>query len=334
MTKITLITKSVLRFVLVAFIFGCLFFNCSSCSSSTKKAKEPVVSFQQEPGKLSISIDGEPFATYVYEDTEITRPYFAHVKSPCGIQVTRNYPPQPDDPQDHGTWHPGIWMSFGDINGNDYWRLKTKVEHEMFVKQPQGGPGKGTFTVRNYYLGPDGKDRVLAELVKYTILVRPSGYLLLWESTFSSDSGDFTFGDQEEMGLGIRLNTKITVEYGDGHITNAEGLKDEKEVWGKASKWFDYSGKIDDNYVGMTIMPDPDNFRPSWAHARDYGYIAANPFGRKAMKQGEESAVTVNKGEEFHLGYGILIYCNPQGNMPDINNAYQDYLQIIDKSNN
>ena len=222
---------------------------------------QPVVAFQQKPGNLLITVGGRPFATYVYEDPVITRPYFAHVKTACGIQATRNHPPDADDAKDHATFHPGIWLGFGDINGNDYWRLKAKVEHEMFVEQPAGGPGRGTFAVRNYYMSADGKERVCAELAKYTILVRPSGYLLVWNSTFSSSAGDFTFGDQEEFGLGIRVNTKISVQYGQGHMTNAEGLKDGKETWGKVSSWIDYSGPIGDRYAGMAIMPDPANFR-------------------------------------------------------------------------
>jgi hypothetical protein len=301
---------------------------CLGCSGRKQEESKPVVSFHQEPGELLIMIGDQPFATYVYEDTATTRPYFAHVKTPCGIQATRNHPPEADDPQDHSTYHPGIWLSFGDINGNDYWRIKAKVEHEMFVKQPEGGPGKGTFAVRNYYMSSDGKHRVLAQVVNYTILVRPAGYLLLTNSTFSSDAGDFTFGDQEEMGLGIRVNTKITRQYGQGHITNAEGLTDGKETWGKASKWIDYSGRIGDSYVGMAIMPDLKNFRPSWYHARDYGFIAANPFGREAMKQGEKSVVEVKKGQTFDLGFGILIYCNPAGEKIDIDSAYQDYINI------
>lgn len=314
------------RWIRVPLILICILLCLSDCSNTNDL---PIVSFQQQPGKLFISIGGQPFATYVYEDNDITRPYFAHVKTSCGIQATRNHPPLPDDPQDHSTYHPGIWLSFGDINGNDYWRLKQKVEHEMFVEQPEGGQGKGTFTVRNYYMDADGSDRVLAELVKYTILVRPSGYLLVWNSTFSSDEGDFSFGDQEEMGLGVRVNTKISVQYGQGHMTNSEGLKDGKEIWGKASNWVDYSGEIDGNYAGMTVMPDPENFRPSWYHARDYGFVAANPFGRQAMKQGEKSSVIVKKGEKFNLGFGILIYCNPTGNKPDIDKAYQDYLSLL-----
>ncbi|GAB3277050.1 hypothetical protein GCM10027347_50830 [Larkinella harenae] len=294
-----------------------------------KAAAQPTVAFEQKPGELTITIGGKPFASYVYEDPKISRPYFAHVKSSCGIQVTRNNPPQEGDPKDHATFHPGIWLSFGDINGNDYWRLKSRVEHEMFVEQPKGGPGSGSFTVRNYYMTADGKDRVLAELVKYTILIRPSGTLLLTNSTFSSETSDLAFGDQEEMGLGVRVNTKFTVQYGKGHITNAEGLKEGAGTWGKASKWVDYSGVIDEKTVGVTIMPDPENFRPSWFHTRDYGLMAANAFGREAMKQGEKSSVAVKKGEKFELGYGVLIYCKSKGQKVDIESAYQDYLQVL-----
>lgn len=290
------------------------------------------VAFRQEPGKLFISIGGKPFATYVYEDSVTTRPYFAHVQSPCGIQATRNHPPQAGDPQDHDTYHPGIWQSFGDLSGNDYWRLKSKVAHEMFVEQPKGGAGEGTFTVRNFYMSPDGKDRLVAERVKYTILVRPEGYLLIQSSTFSSDAGDFTFGDQEEMGFGIRVNTKITGQFGQGSLSNAEGLKGEDATWGQASNWIDYSGPVDDKYLGVTLMPDPENFRPSWYHARDYGMVTANPFGRKAMEQGEASVVTVKKGEEFRLGFGVLIYCNPNGQQADVEKAYEDYLSVLKNS--
>lgn len=323
--RVTLRT-SLKRLISGPFIVLSLLLCASDCS---EKSNQPAVAFQQVPGKLFISIGGKPFATYVYEDSVTTRPYFDNVKTPCGIQATRNHPPLADDPQDHATYHPGIWLSFRDINGNNYWLLKAKVDHEMFIEQPKGGPGIGTFTVRNYYMSADGNNRVLAELVKYTILVRPSGYLLLTNSTFSSDEGDFTFGDAEEMGLGIRVNTKISVQYGQGHMTNAEGMKDEKGTWGKASKWIDYSGNIGDNYIGMAIMPDPSNFRPSWYHARDYGFIAANPFGRQAMKQGEKSAVTVKKGANFSLGFGILVYCTPSSEKTDVNAAYQDYLNIL-----
>lgn len=340
MRQRTILTSSLRQWIQPLTVWSFLMF-FGSCSGNSQKEiqtdtptdsiakNDALVEFQQKPGELLITIGGQPFATYVYEDPEITRPYFAHINTPCGIQATRNHPPQTGDPQDHATFHPGIWLSFGDINGNDYWRIKARVEHEMFVEQPEEGQGKGTFTVRNYYMSTDGKDRILAELVEYSVLVRPTGNLLVTNSTFSSETGDFTFGDQEEMGLGVRVNTQLSVQYGQGHITNAEGMTDGDEIWGKASPWIDYSGNIGDKYVGIALMPDPDNFRPSWFHARDYGLVVANPFGRQAMEQGEKSAVTVKKGEDFHLGFGILVYCNPNGEKMDIGNAYQDYLNLL-----
>ena len=62
------------------------------------------VSFEHDIGEVLLKIDGKPIATYVYEDPEIPRPYFAHVKTLDGIQVTRNHPPQPGtDRSDHKT---------------------------------------------------------------------------------------------------------------------------------------------------------------------------------------------------------------------------------------
>ena len=294
-------------------------------------AQAPEVSFRLEPSVLHIDIGGQPFADYVYSDTVITRPFFAHVKTPAGTQVTRNHPPDPEkDSTDHDTMHPGIWMSFGDISGNDYWRLKAKVKHEMFVEAAEGGPGKGSFTVRNYYWNSEDSDRIAAEVVTYTITVEPDGYLLLWDSTFApyGETEQIVFGDQEEFGLGIRVQTQLAEQFG-GEITDSEDRKGAKEIWSKQADWIDYSGSLDGKWIGMTIMPDPANFRPSWYHARDYGLIVANAFGQEAMKAGPKSAVPVNKGEELRLRYGVLIHSADAKGDVDLGEAYRRFLEGI-----
>jgi hypothetical protein len=294
-------------------------------------AQGSAVAFRHAPNVLHIDIGGRPFADYIYSNKVITRPFFAHVKSPAGIQVTRNYPPDPDkDLTDHDTFHPGLWMSFGDINGNDYWRLKARVEHEMFVEAPEGGPGKGSFTVRNYYWNNEGKDRIAAELASYRILVEPDGYLLLWQSTFTpyGDTQEIVFGDQEEMGLGVRVQTKLAEQFG-GEITDSESRKGAKQIWSKSAHWIDYSGMLEGKWVGATIMPDPANFRPSWYHARDYGLIVTNAFGQEAMKAGPKSAVPVKKGAELKLGYGVLFHSSDAKTGIDLKQAYQEFLKAI-----
>jgi hypothetical protein len=295
------------------------------------------VEFSQGKDRVSVVIDGLPVAVYHFQDARITRPFFAHVRAPNGVQLTRHHPPiEGQDLTDHDTFHPGIWMSFGDIDGSDYWRIQAQVKHAGFEEAPNDGAGRGSFAVRNQYLDQnDPSEVVCEEIARYTFLPRPQGTLLVWDSTFSSDD-EFAFGDQEEMGLGFRMATPLRVESkpedglspGTGTILDSEGRKNGKEVWGNSADWCDYSGTIAGKRVGMTLFCHPENFRPSWFHARDYGLLEANPFGREAFGKGEKSSVVVKPGEEMRLRYGILLHSGAEGSQPDLAKAYADYLEI------
>jgi hypothetical protein len=72
-------------------------------------------------------------------------------------------------------------------------------------------------------------------------------------------------------------------------------------------------------------MPDLGNFRRGWFHARDYGLLVANPFGRHAFTKGERSRVTVGKGETFRLRFGVFVY----GESVRLKAAYEDFLKVI-----
>jgi hypothetical protein len=319
--------------------FGVIGFMTAGASPAAS-ANAPPVALTRGEGKIDIVIDGQPVATYYYDDKVITRPFFAHVRAPGGLQLTRNHPPiEGQDLMDHPTFHPGIWMAFGDISGSDDWRLKARVRHAGFVEQPHSGPGKGAFTVRNEYLDQKNpKKTVCREIARFELLMTPAGYLLLWDSKFSSEQGCY-FGDQEEMGLGIRIATPLRVRSkqadnlpaGTGTIRDSRGRKNEKEIAGNAAEWCDYSGTMAGKQVGMTIFCHPNNFRPSWFHARDYGLLEANPFGRHAFGKGEVSKVTVNPGETLRLRYGVLLHSDPLGSQPDIAAAYQEYVRATGK---
>jgi len=286
----------------------------------------PAVAARSTPGQLAITVAGQPVATYVYRDKSIRRPYFAHVKAPGGTQVTRNHPPiEGRDRTDHATMHPGIWMAFGDLGGEDFWRNKGRVVHEAFVEKPAGGGGKLTFAVRNRYRQANG-DLICREVCRLTFLIRPSGYLLMWDSTFSADES-FYFGDQEEMGLGVRVATPISVAAG-GTMLDAERRRNEGEIWGNAADWCDYGGTVDGRNVGMTLMCHPDNFRPCWLHARDYGFVTANPFGRQAFRKGPPSRVFVRPGDEFRLRFGVLLHAGQEFGWPELKAAYADYVRL------
>jgi hypothetical protein len=301
-------------------------------------AEEAMVSFDTSvEGKMPINIGDQQVAVYVYQDDEISRPYFAHLRAPGAPQVSRNHPPiEGKDRADHGTFHPGLWMSFGDISGNDYWRLAAPVKHVSCSEAPQGGSGRGTFTVTNHYLGQNDNNQIVCqENCQFTVIARPTGYLLLWDTTFSSDH-EFYFGDQEEMGIGFRVATPIRVESesagdvpaGNGTMIDSEGRRNGKQIWGNTADWCDYSGTLEGQHVGMSLFCHPKNFRPSWFHARDYGLLEANPFGRDAFGKGEKSKVVVQPGTPLRLRFGVFVHASPAGKSPDLSAAYSDYVRL------
>lgn len=283
------------------------------------------VSFGRAPGEVRIHIGGQPFATYGYADPHIPRPYFAHVRTADGIQVTRNHPPLPgQDPTDHDLLHPGLWMAFGDLNGEDFWREKATVRHERFRTEPKADGTRGGFSVVNRYVAADGVTTVCRETARYTIETTEHGRRLLWDSTFEPVVRELVFGDQEEMGLGARLATALTVRSG-GEMVDAAGNRNEKGIRGKQTAWCDYSGMRDGRRVGITLMAHPDNFRGAWWHARDYGLIVANPFGRASLVGGEPSRVVVKPGERLRLRFGVLVHSDSPNARTDSAAAFRAY---------
>jgi hypothetical protein len=318
---------------------------CLSCQNSTSAQiaadqRAAKVDFVPGDGRLAIVIDGVPVAVYTFASPRFSRPCFHDVRTTTGVQVTRPTPPIAGfDLLDHDTMHPGIWMSFGDVSGSDYWRNKALVKHVEFVERPRGAAGRGSFAVRNQYLDQSDSSKVVChEIARYTFLIHPQSYLILCDATFRSDR-EFAFGDQEEMGLGIRIATALRVGAsgrdelppGVGTITNSEGGTNEKEVWGTAADWTSFGGSIAGQNVVITIFCHPDNFRPSWFHARDYGLLVANPFGRHAFGKGEKSRISVRPGDELRLRYGLLIHSMPAEEKPNFAQAYRDYLQAANK---
>ena len=289
--------------------------------------------------QLDIFIANHRFCRYVFRDKQISRPYFAHLCTPSGTQVTRRHPPvEGEDATDHASYHPGLWTGFGDISGHDYWRLKAAVKHVKFLEAPRAGPGWASFTAANDYLAVDRTTTVCQERFTFVVLVRETGYLVLWESVFLAAGKEVVFGDQEEMGLGVRVATPLAVDNG-GRIVDSMGRVDGKGIWGRQSNWCDYHGRIGKHLVGVTLMPHPDNFRPSWFHARDYGLVVANPFGRNAFTKQEKSRFVVPVKQPLRLRFAIHLHSQPHSVgavLPTAEQmgrqrerAYQDYLKIL-----
>lgn len=306
-----------------------LLFHSAAWLVAAADAEDSAIRFAEGDQEVQVSLGPQVVARYVFHDKLIPRPYFCDITTPDGTPVTRSHPPRDGiDRTDHPTFHPGVWMAFGDLGGADFWRNKARVRHLALQDVSASGSERMGFTVRNLYEAKDGP--ICEEICRIEFVPCSAGYFLLWSSTFTPAGESVAFGDQEEMGLGVRLATNLIVEEG-GDAKNSHGHRDEAGAWGKQAAWCDYGRAVDGRRLGALVMPDPKNFRTSWFHVRDYGLVLANPFGRNAFTGGEKSRVVVDRERPLRLRFGICIYSAPLGDQAaEPETLYEEYLSLVD----
>lgn len=277
---------------------------------------------ERREDRLVITDGAAPVAEYVFKDETILRPYLANLHAPGGMPVTRTHPPDPDkDATDHADMHPGIWFGFGDVSGHDFWRNKGRIVHERFVLDPAAAGDRVSVTGVASMQTESGEK--IAKVLSALLVSRlPEGWRLDWRLRFTPQVDGFAFGDQEEMGFGVRVATPLTEKNG-GLITNSGHFASAAATWGQPADWCDYSKVIEGRRVGVLLLPDPANPHPSWWHNRDYGLMVANPFGREAMKQGAASRIEVKKGDSYSFNHSVFLYAIDREGKP----AWERYLR-------
>ena len=99
------------------------------------------------------------------------------------------------------------------------------------------------------------------------------------------------------------------------------------EIWGTRQDWVDYTGPVHGELWGITMMDGPDNLRhPETWHARDYGLLAANPFGLHEFLHEAKGAgdFTLAPGQTLHLRYRLLFHPGERS-LTDLNAQYAAY---------
>jgi len=284
----------------------------------------PGFAWQLQPGRLSILYAGRRLTEYVFVDPEILRPYFQNVHAPSGAQLTRTHPPAAGDATDHATMHPGVWLAFGDVNGEDFWRNKGRIEHAAFVTEPSLVEGRLVFATRSRLVA--GNATTLATLIS-RFAIAPSGehaFTLTWDAEIRGEGRELVFGDQEEMGLGVRVATELT-ELKGGLVVNSDGVKGAKTVWGNQAAWAAYSRDGGGRTRGVAIFPSASNPNPTWWHSRDYGVIVANGFGKRALPASADGKLVVKSGDVLKLRYDVLLFDTPATAPIDFAAAYRRF---------
>lgn len=271
--------------------------------------------FEEKDGTHSL-YDGETLVSAFRTDYRV--PYLYPLTSPSGANICRHWPMEKDAPSEE-TDHPhhrGLWLSHGDVNGYDFWAgsvgKKDAVIHTDSVATEKTDT-TATISAGLKWLG-EGKE-LLGDNRSYTFS-RPDPKTLRIDirSTIVALADEVTFGDTKEGTFAIRTDRTLRVvgKEAKATLTNSNG-ETNAEAWGKRAKWAAYSGPDEKGQpVVVAILDHPISFRhPTHWHARDYGLLAANPFGIHDFEKKKDKTLgnfMLSKGNFLLLNYTVIIH--------------------------
>jgi hypothetical protein len=274
------------------------------------------------------------------------RPIFWPVNAPGGLPLTRAWPMEKTIPPGGSSDHvhqKSLWFCHGDVIAEgiaskpvDFW--SEGPGHGKIVVTSVGKPhvadGHGVLATHNEWRTTDGT-KILDEDRTLHCYNVGNARLLVLRIDLNASVVPITFGDTKEGSLGVRINDVIRAgKFGKGKIENAKGKYGEKECWGRIADWCDYSGPIEGKVVGLAVLADAKNAYPTYWHVRDYGLMAANPFGRKKAAFKDDAAakplVHLAKGEHLQLRYGILLH-EGDASRGQVAEQYQRFLKLREK---
>lgn len=277
---------------------------------------------------------GDALVSRYHVGASVAKPYMWPLYAPGEIPVTRSWPLEkgaPKETTDH-VHQKSVWFCHGDViadgvpvikkikgvEGFDFWSETAGAGKIVCVEvgEPKNGAGEASISTRNEWQVPGGM-KILDETRIVRLLQCPGGRLFVFDIDLFASVCPITFGDTKEGSMGVRVNDQMIVKNG-GHFVNAEGKVVDKKsildapIWGNPSAWVDYVGQIGGKTAGVAMFDDPNNKpRADW-HARAYGLLAANPFGRNASgfpsQKGKTDLTKMAKGDHLKLRYGVFAH--------------------------
>jgi hypothetical protein len=315
------------------------------------------VELNRIPGenRVEVIIDGREFTSYWWHPT-IFKPVLYPVRTARGTTVTRNYPPMPNETDDH-PHHVGIWFNYGDINGLDFWNNSGAIAPERKphfgavrhrdIKEMKSGR-HGILTVVCDWIDNDGKV-LLAEETTFTFRGEGNLRIIDRETTLTAQT-DISFKDNKEGCIAIRVTTPLQLpssrkkkKFTDAHgvVTEVIGSKEANgdylssegktgdAVWGTRAKWVKLFGSFAGENVDLVIIDHPGNpGYPTHWHARNYGLFAANTLGQKVFSKGKlELNYRLSQGQSADFNYRILVNCGDTLSVGQIEAKFKEFAQ-------
>ncbi|MCB9913733.1 MAG: PmoA family protein [Planctomycetes bacterium] len=272
----------------------------------------PTVALVPVAEGVDLALEGAPVTTLRY-GADVRVPCLWPVRGPGGVELTRAFPlarGRAGEAEDH-PHHTSLWLAHGDVNGVDFWHAPdARIELVGAPRPTHAGDGVA-YEAR--WIAPDGA-ALLREVC--AVHVGEAGDARWLDvDVFLEALVDVTFGDTKEGTFALRLRPELRLvgAVATGTAENSEGVAG-KDVWGRRARWVHYQGEVDGEVYGVALLDHPTNPRhPTWWHARDYGLVAANPFGRRAFEgaAAPRGDLALTRGEALRLRYRVLLHRGP-----------------------
>ena len=286
-----------------------------------------VALIQKQEKKVVVRVDGQLFTEYHFAGFQ--KPLFYPLKINDNVGMTRNFPikkvkgEQPDHPH-----HKSVWFSH-EINNIMFWTEKGKVVQTEFTSFDKASG----FATKNSWIHKD--KTILTDETQISFHAGKGWRAIDFKIKLIASEGDVLMNDTKEGTFAVRVHPNLRNKphkpsgiKGGATMVNSNGDRG-PGIWGKPAKWVDYSGKIDDQVYGVSIFDHPNNLRhPAMWHARDYGLLAANPFGEHYFLKKKKGAgeYTIKKGQSLTLRYRLVIHegNHEQANISELYNSFAD----------
>ncbi len=271
----------------------------------------PTISLERQADRIAVWLKSGTKRTLFteYRFTGNRKPILYPVFAPGEVAITRHFPMQQGnaaEATDH-PHHKSIWFAHGDVNGFDFWTEKASIRHHAIdTIQDQ------TLKVTNDWFG-DAESVIAQDQTEISFQAGENWRWIDYRVTVQAKYGDLKFGDTKEGTFAVRTHPALRILNQDGQpqgrAFNSQGNQG-AQVWGQPARWVHYRGTIEGAVYSITIMDHPTNLRhPTTWHAREYGLVAANPFGLSFFQKQPAGAgdFLLKQGQELGFRYGILI---------------------------
>lgn len=268
----------------------------------------------------SFQFDGREL-TALHFDPQDMRPFWYPIRASKDVSLTRMG--HPHDPLTH-SHHNSVWVTHNSLNEIDFWGDHAKKQGRITTVEVsrEGYEDTDEFAsmrMVNHWTRAEDQSLQLIEVRRTE--VRPikgaKSWFMIVDMEFSPPKGQVaTFGASGFGLIAVRVAKSIGVHDGGGRILNSEGLIDEKQVFRKAARWCDYSGRLTnevDGLAGMTLMNHPMNpHNPTAFHVRNDGWMGCCLSLDSPIEVTEAQKLRVRYGLWVHEGVATQAECEEQ----------------------